>query len=118
MRETPFPFETVRDLLGLLRALYLSTKRQGDQGKRLRTIARLGSQLQRASEQARAHPPGSLGFAAAWQRAEQAVRALGDIVDCTTPLEPTLIAAGDRVRSAQRADGSREIRRRLRRVRS
>ena len=118
MRDTPFPFDTVRDLVGLLRALYAATKRQGNHERRLQAIARVGRELQRAAEMARAHQPGSLGFKSAWQRAEQAVHALGDIVDCTTPLEPTLAAAGERVKRARASGQSRELRRRARRERS
>jgi hypothetical protein len=43
------------------------------------------------------YPEGSLGHAAAWDNAEQAVRQLGELVDCTTPLEPALNMAARRV---------------------
>jgi hypothetical protein len=29
LRDKPFPFETARDLLGILRAMYAATKQQG-----------------------------------------------------------------------------------------
>ena len=39
------------------------------------------------------HEPGTLGHAAAWRRAEDATRELGQAVDCIMPLEPVLDAA-------------------------
>ncbi len=38
------------------------------------------------------HEPGSLGHAAAWRRAERSTRPLGEVVDYTTPLNPTVTA--------------------------
>lgn len=117
LRDSPFPFETVRDLLGILRMLYAATQREGQHERRLDGIARVGRELTKASELARRHAPGSLGFTAAWERAEAAVLALGELVDASTPLEPTLRAAGDRIRRL-RAPGERERRRRTTRERS
>ena len=120
LRDSPFPFETVRDLLGILRMLYAATQRQGRHERRLAAIARVGRELSKASDLARRHAPGSLGFTAAWERAEAAVLELGELVDATTPLEPTLRAASDRIRrlGAPGAPGERERRRRATRERS
>ena len=119
LRDSPFPFETVRDLLGILRMLYVATERAGNgrNERRLSAIARVGQELKHASELARRYAPGSLGFTAAWERAEAAVLELGELVDGTTPLEPTLRAAGDRIRRLA-APGDRERRRRATRERS
>ena len=118
LRDSPFPFETVRDLLGILRMLYVATEREGIRNeRRLSAIARVGRELKQASELARRYAPGSLGFTAAWERAEAAVLELGTLVDGTTPLEPTLRAAGDRIRRLG-APGARERRRRASRERS
>lgn len=97
-RQAPFPFEAVRDLLGILRAMYAAAKDQGAGRRRLLAIQAIGRELRAAVDLALEHEPGTLGHAAAWQRAERATSALGDLVDCTTPLEPTLAAAAERVR--------------------
>lgn len=117
LRDSPFPFETVRDLLGILRMLYAATQREGQHARRLAAIAHVGRELAKASEQARRHAPGSLGFTAAWDRAEAAMLELGGLVDATTPLEPTLRAASDRIRRLG-SPGERERRRRATRQRS
>lgn len=114
LRSAPFPFEAVRDLLGILRALYAAARNQGAGAARLASIRRTGRELRAAMELALEHEPGTLGHAAAWQRAERATEALGELVDCTTPLVPTLEAAAERVRGKRR-DGSRhELSRRAR----
>lgn len=98
LRQDAFPFEAVRDLIGILRALYSAERGRGDRARRVREIARVGRELRAAVELALEHPPGTLGHAAAWARAERATRALADLVDSTTPLSPTLAAAVRRVR--------------------
>ena len=116
-RSDPFPFESVRDLLGILRALYAADKGRGAGARRLATIRALALSLRRATDLALDYGPGTLGHAAAWERAERAVAKLGQLVDVTTPLEPTLRAAGERVRRAI-ASSEREDARRARKVRS
>ncbi len=98
VRHDPFPFEAVRDLLGILRAMYAASKAEGASPRRLTAIRRVGRELRAAVDLALEHEPGTLGHAAAWQRAEHATAGLGDLADCTTPLESTLTAAGDRIR--------------------
>ena len=98
-RQDPFPFEAVRDLLGILRAMYAAAKLQGAGRRRLLAIRLVGKELGAAVDLALEHEPGTLGHAAAWQRAERATSRLADLVDCTTPLEPTLEAAAQRVRA-------------------
>jgi hypothetical protein len=98
LRADPFPFEEVRDLLGIVRAMYAAAKRRGAGERHLRAIRNVGSELRAAVDLALEYEPRTLGHAAAWQRAERATRALGELVDCTTPLEPTLEAAVRRIR--------------------
>jgi hypothetical protein len=114
-RTDAFPFQAVRDLLGILRAFY-SAARTADAGAaRLDSIRRVGLELHIAIDLALEHEPGTLGHAAAWERAERATRRLGELVDCTTPLEPMLDAAVARVRSGSDAlDHRRERTRRAR----
>jgi hypothetical protein len=112
-RSEPFPFEAVRDLLGILRALYASLRAQGDR-RRLNHIRRIGQELRTAVDLALEYEPGTMGHAAAWQRAESATRELGDLVDCTTPIEPALQAAAARIRPTRDAANRHELTRRQR----
>lgn len=112
--EQPFPFEAVRDLLGILRALYAAAQAESAGRPRLAAIRAIGRELRAATDLALEHEPGTLGHAAAWRRAERATERLGALVDCTTPLEPTLEAAARRVLgrsgSASRRDSARRAR--------
>ena len=114
----PFPFEAVRDLLGILRALYAADKTRGASERRLSEIRGVALELRRATDLARDHEPGSAGYRAAWERADRATLCLADLVDVTTPLEPTLLAAGQRVRASAPLANDRENERRARRIRS
>lgn len=99
----PFPFEAVRDLLGILRAMYAADKENGAGALRLAALEDIGRELRRAVDLALEYEPGSLGHAAAWDRAERATIRLADLVDVTTPVEPVLRAAGARIRQGMRA---------------
>jgi hypothetical protein len=112
--QDPFPFEAVRDLLGILRALYAAAKSDGAGRARLGAIRAIGRELRAAIDLALEHEPGTLGHAAAWQRAERATERLGELVDCTTPLEPTLAAAARRVVRRSGEASRRESARRAR----
>ncbi|MFO0571783.1 MAG: hypothetical protein U0263_39530 [Polyangiaceae bacterium] len=116
-RSEPFPFEAVRDLLGILRALYAARRREGASRRRLRELGGLGRQLRAAVDLALEHEPGTLGHAAAWERAERAVAELGALVDATTPIAPTLEAAARRVRDESRSARGRDEGRLARKMR-
>ena len=113
----PFPFEAVRDLLGILRALYAAAQAEGGSAARLAAIRRVGGELRAATDLALEHEPGTLGHGAAWRRAERATRMLAEIVDCTTPIEPTLEAAARRVVGRTRRETKNELSGRVRRSR-
>lgn len=98
IRQDPFPFEAVRDLIGILRALYSAEHAARGRTRRVRAITRIGRELRAAVDLALEHEPGTLGHAAAWARAEHATAELGELVDATTPLSETLAAAARRVR--------------------
>lgn len=100
-RDDPFPFEAVRDLLGVVRALYGAAKLRGAGRAELARIARVGRELSEAIDLAVSTKRGSVGHRAAWKRAEDATRAVGDLVDAMTPAEPILIAARGRVVGAR-----------------
>jgi hypothetical protein len=115
----PFPFEAVRDLLGILRAMYAADKAKGVGERRLAGIEDVARELRRAVDLALDYEVGTLGHAAAWERAERATLALADLVDVTTPAEPLLRAAGERVLQPRGATSDeRERARRARRERS
>jgi hypothetical protein len=113
-----FPFEAVRDLLGILRALYAAHKARGASTVRLRQIQKLALGLQRATALAEASGAGTAESRRAFEMAEQATHGLADLVDVTTPLEPTLLVAGERVRSHRTRASLREAARRARLTRS
>jgi hypothetical protein len=115
LRHERFPFEAVRDLLGIVRALYAAEKLQGAGERRLAHIRRVGLELRAAADLAFEYEPLTLGHAAAWQRAERATLELGELIDCTTPLEPTLRAAVHRVRPSGTPPARRDAARRARR---
>jgi hypothetical protein len=99
----PFPFEAVRDLLGVVRAMYAAAKTAGGGRSELARIARVGTDLAGALDLAAETRPGTLGHAAAWRRAEEATRRVGDLVDALTPAEPLVVAARARVSGARTA---------------
>ncbi len=95
--------------------MYAAQKKEGNDERRLDSIASLGAALTRSLEMAREYSPGSLGFTAAWEKAEAAVLRLGELVDCTTPLEPTLKVAGERILRGRRPSRGKPAVRDLRR---
>lgn len=97
-----FPFEAVRDLLGVVRAIYAAAKSAGSDRTDLKRIAAVGAELAGALDLAAETRPGTLGRAAAWRRAEEATRRVGNLVDSLTPAEPLVVAARARVSGARR----------------
>jgi hypothetical protein len=106
-RGDPFPFEAARDLLGILRALYAATEKAQGGKRRLEAIQRCGRELRAAITLAKTHRPNTLGYDAAWRRAEAATRQAMDLIESTTPIEPTLTAAIARVWPRAVADAPR-----------
>jgi hypothetical protein len=102
-RDDPFPFEAVRDLLGIVRALYAAEKAGGAGRVELARIARVGKELRAALDLAADTRPGTIGRTAAWKRAEEATVRVGDLVDAVTRAEPLVAAARGRVSGARTA---------------
>lgn len=102
-RDEPFPLEAVRDLLGVVRAMYAAAKQRGASRAELARIARAGRELSEAIDLAVATRPGTVGHRAAFQRAEEATKRVGDLVDALTPAEPLVGAARGRVVGARAA---------------
>lgn len=95
--EEEFPFEAVRDLLGLVRAMYAAARdRRAGRGE-LAKIASVGKDLAEALELARDCRVGTIGERAAWTRAEAATRRAGELVDAFATVEPLMTAATQRV---------------------
>jgi hypothetical protein len=100
LRDNPFPFEAVRDLLGVVRAMYVwaeGAKRARDAEK----LVAIGRMLREALALAVQHQPGTLGHGAAWQKSDRAVEQLGLVVDALMPARPIIEAAGKRVRKTR-----------------
>ena len=93
--EEHLPLEAVRDLLGVVRALYRAWRDQGRPANELAHLETIGKDLRAALDLARRAPPPSLGHAAAWARAERATKALGQIVgdaECLAPAVRAVVA--------------------------
>lgn len=97
-REDRFPFEAVRDLLGLMRALYAARREAGADEGDLERLAHAGKELQEALSLAASSRPGTVGYAAAWKRAEDATELAGHLTEAAMSTEPVLRAAVGRVR--------------------
>jgi hypothetical protein len=96
-RDDPFPFEAVRDLLGLMRALYAARRDAGAEAGDLEPLARAGKELQESLALAASSRPGTVGYAAAWKRAEDATDLAGRLTQAAMSTEPVLRAAVGRV---------------------
>ncbi len=96
-REEPFPAAAVRDLVGIVRTMYVAAKLAGAGKNELTRIERVGRDLADALELASRSGPNTIGYSAAWKKAEDASRRAGDLVDALTPAEPLLHAARSRI---------------------
>lgn len=96
-REEPFPATAVRDLVGIVRAMYVAAKLGGAGKNDLARIERVGRDLADALELADRSGPGTIGHSAAWKKAEDASRRACDLVDSLTPAEPLVHAARSRI---------------------
>ena len=98
-----FPFDAVRDLLGVVRALWGAAKAGGAGRAELERIAAVGKELREALALAVSTRPGTIGHTAAWRRAEDATLRVGDLVNALAPAEPVVVAARARVVGARAA---------------
>ena len=101
--SVPFPTEAVRDLIGILRAIYAheATLKHASK-RRLALIASVALELQAADASASAHDPGTAPYALAITRAEAATKRLeaiiADRIGGIGSLESVVRTAGSRVR--------------------
>ena len=122
-RSDAIPVEALRDLLGIVRAVFAAWSREKASPVALEELRGIGAELSAALRLAQRSQPDTLGHAAAWSRAERATEALGKLIQETTPIKPALDAAVSRIFVAQSARPSptrpsREEVRRQRRLRS
>lgn len=101
------PLGAVRDLIGICRALYVAWKAQGVGPVELEELSAIGRELGAALKLGRQTKPDSIGHRAAWSRAEQATKRLGQLVSELERLRPTVLAASDRVCNSASGAGSR-----------
>ena len=107
-----FQFEAVRDLVGILRAMYAEEKmRSSPSSTRMKRIESVARELVSALESAEQHDPGTAPYERARSRAEGAVLRIGDLVDVISPLEPVLHVAGKRVLGTQPVTLERDAKR-------
>jgi hypothetical protein len=95
----PLPRETVRDLLGITRALYRATL-ASDPGDvvRLQALADIGKDFRNALADSRGTHPGTLKHIEAWVAAERAMKALGVVIGEDLLLAPIVKAVVGRMR--------------------
>ena len=96
-RSDSFPQEAVRDLLGVVRAIYAAGKAGGASRGELTRIARLGKMLAASLALHESSEEGSSDRDEAWRLAETATRRVGELIDVLTPAEPLVMASSDRV---------------------
>ena len=93
-RDAPFPFEAVRDLLGVCRAL--AAAEPASAVTRRRRLASAEKALLEALDLAQAGH-GTVGHRAAWKKADDAAEAIGGLVSVHHGAEPIVRAAMARV---------------------
>jgi hypothetical protein len=92
-RGDAIPLEALRDLLAIVRALFAAGLQNKGQPIDLEALREIGSDLATALDLAARCEPDTLGHVAAWNRAERATKALGELIDRAMPLRPVLDAA-------------------------
>lgn len=96
----PFPRETVRDLLGITRALYraeLAARPPHADRRRVEHLEAIGKQLRLALDLSGRCGAGTLGRRAAWSHAEQATAALGEYVSGALLIDDAVRATASRL---------------------
>lgn len=103
-----FAFAAVRDLLGIVRALWTAAERAGASERELARIRAVGRDLQQALKLATAARGEGGTYDLAWARAEEATARAGELIDAFTPAEPMVTAARTRVAGARAALDTRK----------
>jgi hypothetical protein len=97
----PLPRESVRDLLGIVRALYRATDPRDV--VRRQALTEVGRDLRAALVGSRGTHPGTIQHVEAWVAAERGTRRLGELIatDEAQPLAPLVRAVASRIRQEQ-----------------
>ncbi|WP_245678422.1 hypothetical protein [Chondromyces crocatus] len=95
--EGTLPLDAVRDLLGLVRAVYAAARARGAARVELTRVARVGQRLSQVLELSRSPQRGSAAAAEAWARLDEALADAGGLVDPLAPAAPLVQAARCRV---------------------
>jgi hypothetical protein len=94
----PLPREAVRDLLGITRAMYRAKlAEQPRDVVRLQALEDVGRELRAALRGSHGHP-GTIQHQYAWEAAERATRALGELVGESMSVAPLVRATCARVK--------------------
>jgi len=99
-----FQSDAVRDLLGILRAMYAAERRKNfPSRRRLGALERAARALKDSLATAAVHDPGTAPHERAVATVNAVVGRLADLIEVTDPLTPIIEAAGKRVRPRRRA---------------
>jgi hypothetical protein len=95
--DKPFPTAVVRDLLGIVRALYRAERGASSPDRRtLEALEQMGQEFRMALDLGQ-NAAGSMGYRAAWSWAEQATAKLGALVT-DMPVAPAVKATAAKLR--------------------
>lgn len=108
-RGAALPLDALRDLLGLVRALYAAGLENKGHPMELEALREIGAELSAALDLARRCEPDTLGHVAAWNRAERATAQLGELVAEDRPLRPVLAAAVARAMTPAKGPRQRHV---------
>lgn len=89
--------ETLRDLLGLARALYATWRKSGQGPIEMEELRSIGEDLREAYQLAQKARPGSQAHRAAWGKAERATARFGDIVGKYETVQNLVSKTGERL---------------------
>lgn len=101
MSRERLPGTAVRDLIGIVRALYFVWRDRGVDAARLDQLVGVGRELRDALELAERTRPDTVGHRAAWSRAERATAALCAMIGAEEPLLPAVVTAARRAGRAR-----------------
>ncbi|MFO0616864.1 MAG: hypothetical protein U0414_29990 [Polyangiaceae bacterium] len=93
-RDEALPIPAVRDLLGIVRAMYRAEAASAHPSStKLARLRKIGASLTTALELASASTPGTVGHRSAWEHADDAIERLSAEITLLDSLEPVLVAA-------------------------
>jgi hypothetical protein len=118
--DTQLPLESVRDLLGIVRALYSDWKERGAGPIEMEELRSIGEDLRDALRIGAGSKPCSRPMRAAWAKAERATLRLGDIMNEHDNLKHLVAHQSQRIgfrdlRERERFDPNLKLRERIKR---